>query len=179
MRRLAELLSRHRRRVARVVLVVAVLVVGLELWPSFPRDTELEYALGPGHGRIVELRVAYIQDGEEVHGVSFRWDAGAPEAVRHSIKLPAGEFQLRCELRERGGDSRAVQRTLTTPAEGVVRIHLFERQAAAPHVRVEERSDDLAGWGAWMDTHPPLAGWGEGSRAPSPGRAEGPTGRQS
>jgi hypothetical protein len=106
------------------VLTVLVLVVVVELWPSVPRDTDLEFQLGPGHGRIAELRIAYMQRGEELHGVSLRFDDGAPESVRHTVSLPSGDYELRCELRDDRGTSRTLVRSLTTPVEGLVRIRL-------------------------------------------------------
>ena len=121
---LTSLLARHRRLLSRLVLLVAVLVVALELWPRVPRDTDLEFALGPGHERVVELRVAYLVDGEELHGVAFDFPAGAPDRVRHRVSLPAGEYQLKLELRSRGGRSRQLIRRLKTPVEGLVTIQL-------------------------------------------------------
>jgi hypothetical protein len=135
MRRLAALISRHRRRVARVLCSAGLLAVAWQLLPNVPRDTDLEFALGSGHERVVELRVAFERGGEELHGVRFAFPQGAPQTVRHTLRLPSGDYVVRCELRERGGDSHELRRTLKTPAEGVVRIPLapeYARLQAGP-----------------------------------------------
>lgn len=129
MRRLAALISRHRHRVARLLFFVGLLAVAWQLLPNVPRDTDLEFALGSGHQRVVELRVAFERDGEELHGVRFDFPDGAPRTVRHTLRLPSGDYVVRCELRERGGDSHELRRTLKTPAEGVVRIPLAREYA--------------------------------------------------
>jgi hypothetical protein len=121
---LTRLLVQQRRRLARLVLGLGLLVVGHALWPSWPRQTELEFALGPDHEQVVELRVAYVDHGEELHGVSFGFPKGAPALVRHQLSLPPGQVELRGELRARGGGARRFTRVLQTPAEGVVRIML-------------------------------------------------------
>ncbi|MGD8859308.1 MAG: hypothetical protein PVI30_04800 [Myxococcales bacterium] len=123
-RRIAEWVARHRRVLSRGALTALVVAVVVELWPSVPRDTDLEFQLGPAHGRIAELRIAYMQRGEELHGVSLRFDGGAPESVRHTVSLPSGDFELRCELRDESGTSRTLVRSLTTPTDGLVRIRL-------------------------------------------------------
>jgi len=124
MRRLAALISRHRRRVARVLFGVGLVAVAWQLFPNVPLETDLEFALGSGRERVVELGVAFERDGEAMHGVRFAFPDGAPQTVRHSLRLPTGEYLVRCELRERGGDSHELQRKLKTPAEGVIRIPL-------------------------------------------------------
>jgi hypothetical protein len=122
MRRLAALISRHRRRVARVLFGLGLFAVAYQLLPNVPRHTELEFALGEGHERVVELRVAFERGGEELHGVRFGFPEGAPRTLRHSLRLPSGDYLVRIELRQRSGESIELTRTLTTPAEGVVRF---------------------------------------------------------
>jgi hypothetical protein len=116
----------QRRRIARLVLAAGVVFAALELWPDWPRELEVEYQLGAEHSEIVELRIAYLQGSQELQGVSFSFPDGAPNAVRHRVTLPAGTFVLRCELRDRAGEARAVTRHLHTPSEGAVRILLHD-----------------------------------------------------
>jgi hypothetical protein len=122
METLIGLVQQHRRALARVVLVVGTLVVARQLWPAVARDTDVELELGPSHADVVEVRISYLLEGEELHGVSFRFDNGAPAKVRHRVSLPSGDFELQCVLRSRDGASRVVTRKLRTPAEGLVRI---------------------------------------------------------
>ena len=131
MRRLAALIALHRRRVARVLFGLGLCAVAWQLLPNVPRPTEIEFALGEGHQRIVELRVGFERGGEELHGVSFGFPDGAPRTVRHSVSLPSGDYLVRCELRARDGGSRQLTHRLQAPAEGLVRITLEDTAFAS------------------------------------------------
>lgn len=124
MQRLARFFLQHRRRFARLVLGVGLLVVGRQLWPSWPHETELEFALGPDHAQVVELRIAYVDHGEELHAVRFGFPNGAPSSVRHRVTLPAHELVVLCELRARDGGRRLLTRRLRALPAGVLRIAL-------------------------------------------------------
>jgi hypothetical protein len=117
----------HRRSLARVVAVCGGGVVVLGAFPHFPRKVDVEFELGPSHREIVEVRVAYVQDGEEVHGVSFSFPDGAPGQVRHTVSLPPGDFEVHTELRPSHGQSRGNVERLHAPADGVVRFRLGSR----------------------------------------------------
>jgi hypothetical protein len=123
MERFVALFSKHRPRLARFLLVGFVLVVSSQLWPSWPRETDVAFALGHDHADVVELRISYVRGDEELHGVSFTFPKGAPGVVHHKVTLPAGDFELRCALRERAGGSRLLIRRLHAPATSV-RIEL-------------------------------------------------------
>ena len=43
-----------------------------------------------------------------------------------SFRLPSGEYELHCEIRERGGASHHSTHTVVTPADGVVQVSLIE-----------------------------------------------------
>jgi hypothetical protein len=124
MAQLTAFFTTHRRRISRLVLAAGVVFTALKLWPSWPRELEVEYQLGAEHAEITELRVAYLQGSQELQGVRFSFPEGAPNAVRHRVTLPAGTFVLRCELRDRAGAARAVTRQLLTPIQGAIRIFL-------------------------------------------------------
>ena len=114
----------HRHRLSRLTLLLGVIVVGLVLLPHVPRKVDVEFELGPSHREIVEVRVAYVKDGEELHGVSFTFPDGAPGAVRHSVSLPPGDFEVHTELRPSHGQSRGSVEKLHAPTDGPVRILL-------------------------------------------------------
>ena len=114
----------HRRGLARLTAVVGAIVVALALFPHVPRKVDVEYELGPTHREIVEVRVTYLQDGEELQGVSFSFPDGAPGQVRHSLSLPPGEFEVHTHLRPSHGRTRGSVGKLHAPAEGLVRIRL-------------------------------------------------------
>lgn len=127
---LSAFFVRHRRRVFFVLLVGVALGAWSDLSARFPREMEVEFALGNDHQQVAELRVAYLRGNEEFAGASFAFPTGAPERVRHRVKLPAGKFELRCELRTQNGASRLIQRPLQSPAEGVVRVALANDSSA-------------------------------------------------
>jgi hypothetical protein len=115
-------LVEHRRGLARILLVAGALVVVEQLAPLWPREAKLELDLGERHGEVTELRLAYLQGGEELKGVSLHYAGGAPSRVHHNVSLPSGEVELLCELRGRGGASTVHSRSLRVPAEGVLRV---------------------------------------------------------
>jgi hypothetical protein len=114
----------RRTYLSRAVLLAGGVVVALALFPHVPRDVDVELELGPNHQEIVEVRVAYVKDGEELHGVSFSFPGGAPGQLRHSVSLPPGDFEVHTELRPNHGITLASVRKLHAPAEGLVKIRL-------------------------------------------------------
>jgi len=125
LKRLGRLFLRHRRRLARFVILVGLIVVGTQIFQASPRETEIRYGLGPRHDDVVELRIAYAVEGEEAVGARFRFEDGAPRSVRHTVELHPGRYEVRADVMERGGQ-RSVERALRVPADGVVHIDLFE-----------------------------------------------------
>jgi len=123
-RRLAAAVSPHKRRLARLTALAGILVVGSALLRGTPRPVEVEFDLGPAHRSFREVRVAYVQDGEELHGVAFSFPEGAPGSVRHSVKLPEGDFEVRTELRPLRGAALASVGKLHAPSDGRVHIRI-------------------------------------------------------
>lgn len=120
-----DLFNTHRQRLARLVLVVAALAIGLSLWSEVPRETAVEFALGDGHGQVQEVHVRYLRDGEVYHGARFDFPAGAPQTVPHRVSLPAGQYEIQLDVFTASpGDARHSQHPLTTPADGLVRIRV-------------------------------------------------------
>jgi hypothetical protein len=119
----------RRRRVAPIVMIVGLLVVGGQLFGVVPRETEVRYRLGPEHGDVTSARIAYVADGEEALGARFDWHDGAPESVHHTVSLIPGRYEVRAEL-SGPGVARDVVRALTVPADGVVTIELFDQAYA-------------------------------------------------
>jgi hypothetical protein len=124
MPRLLALLQAHKQRIARVVGLAGVLIVASLLIRGSPRKVDVEFDLGPEHSEFVEIRVAYVQGGEELHGVSFSFPNGVPGSVQHSLQLPAGEFEVRTELRPEHGPSLASVGRLSAPSDARVHIRV-------------------------------------------------------
>jgi len=117
-------LQPHKQRIARMIGLGGILLVASQLIRAAPREVEVELVLGPDHRRFVEVRVAYVQQGEELHGVSFTYPHGAPGQVRHAVQLPAGEFEVHTELRASSGPVLASIGRLQAPSEGRVVIQV-------------------------------------------------------
>ncbi|HBP18538.1 MAG TPA: hypothetical protein RMH85_11800 [Polyangiaceae bacterium LLY-WYZ-15_(1-7)] len=119
-------LQKHRRRIATLVVVVGVLVVGGRLFDAVPRDVHLRLRFGPDHAAVREAYVAYEQDGEEVVGARFH---RPDETVDHELSLAPGRYAITATLRtEEGG--RVIRRALRVPSDGVVHVDLYDRVMA-------------------------------------------------
>ena len=132
MQPLIRLLQKHRRTLARLVMAIGTTVVLLQFWPLveplLSPDTVVELELGPEHAEVVELRLIYLLEGEELRGVSFRFSDGAPARIQHRVSLPTGqELELQCVVRGRDGASHVLTRKLRSAAGGRVRISIAER----------------------------------------------------
>ena len=131
MRMPGAILGTHKQRLARLTALAGLLVVATLVWHSAPQAVQVELDLGPAHREYIELRVAYVQGGEELHGVAFSFPEGAPDHVRHSVELPAGEFEVHTEVRPLHGAWLASVEPLRTPSKGLVRIHVPVSEADA------------------------------------------------
>lgn len=126
LQRIAEVYARHRRLFGRLVLVAGVLATGSVLLDAYPRNVSIRYDLGARHEEVLELRIAYVHDGEEAKGVRFAYPQGATAAtVRHDLELGPGRYDIYVDLVQRHGGRRLV-RKLTVPTAGLVRIDLAQ-----------------------------------------------------
>jgi hypothetical protein len=115
---------RHRRRLASVIAVAAVLVVGLEFWKGHPRETEIRLALDDRHGSVVALDLRFIQNDEEMRGLRLTFPHGAPRLVPCAVDLSPGRYRVALELRLRDGRRTRRERALTVPADAPVRFEV-------------------------------------------------------
>lgn len=124
--RLKEAFAKHRRRIGRIALIAGAVAVVMNVAPLVPRQTELELDLGAGHEQVVELDVTYVLDEDTVRTATLRYPNGAPRTVAQAMRLPVGELELRAHAALRGGAGRASTHRFKTPADGTLRIALFE-----------------------------------------------------
>lgn len=117
-------LKPHKQRIARMIGLGGILVVASQLMRAAPRDVEVDLKLGPEHREFVEVRVAYILEGEAFHGVAFSFPEGAPKHVHHSVQLPAGEYEVHTTLRPAHGPALASIGRLHAPSDGSVVIQV-------------------------------------------------------
>ena len=115
--------SSTKRRIATLIAVIGMIVVGSQLASVWPRDVDVAYALDPG---VTEVDVDYLQKGEAVVSTRIRRSEAKTTLVRHTVRLQPGEYQARITVY--GADGRGVEhaRLLVVPAEGVTRFDLKE-----------------------------------------------------
>ena len=130
MRALARLWLEHRKRLAPAVVIAAVAVVGNVLLGAFPREVTIRYDLGPAHAAVTEARIAYTLSGEEVKGVRYGYESGAPAFITHTLELSPGRYEVVASLWE-GERQRRIVRPLTVPTEGQVRMVLYDQALAS------------------------------------------------
>jgi hypothetical protein len=129
---LLAFLKEHKHRFAKPIALGGMLLIASLLMRQAPRDIQVELELPPEHREFVEVRVAYLQEGEELHGATFSFPDGAPGSLRHSLKLPAGDFEVRTELRPNHGAVFASVGKLHAPSDGVVRIQVHSAGSSEP-----------------------------------------------
>lgn len=123
-------LKTHRRRIARLIAIVAIAVLGSHFFSTIPRDVELRYDLGPDHDRWTAVEVSYQMDGGEVAGVRWLHRRGAPRSIRHTVSLAPGRYEVVAIL-SAGSRRQTVERAIQVPADSVIRIDLFDLEYAS------------------------------------------------
>lgn len=112
-----------RKRVATVIAMVGLAVVGGQLARVWPRDVEVAYQPGPG---VRQVDVDIIEGQEAVASARFNRAAGDGRAFFHTLSLQPGQY--RAEITVYGPDGRGIEhsRPLTVPTDGVTRFDLRE-----------------------------------------------------
>jgi len=110
-----------RRRIATLIAVIGVFVVGSTLADAWPRETSIIYDVGPEVG---ELDVDLVQHGEAMSSVRFRRPPESRQWFSHAPRLRPGNYQLHITMRERDGSAFEDVRTLRVPTDGPIRFNL-------------------------------------------------------
>ena len=125
-RPLLALFLRYKERLAFLVLIVGLLLIGRTVAGAYPRDVALVFEVGARHATFESLDVRYFLSGEEVRGVTYRQPGGLDENIDATVSLSPGRYRVEAIL-EGAGDRVLHERSLLVPAEGRVHIALFER----------------------------------------------------
>jgi len=125
-RPLLTLLQTHRRQLGRWLGLAGTLLILSQLLRGAPRTVEVQLDLGPKHQRFTEVRVAYVQAGEELHAALFSFPNGAPGRLQHTVRLPAGDFEVHTELRPSHGNVVGSVEPLHAPSDEPVQIRIPE-----------------------------------------------------
>ena len=114
-----------RRRLAPLILVAGMFVVGKLAYEEIPRGQDVRFIL-PESG-VQTLRVTYSAQEELMGGIERRFPHGSPRELTHSPSLSPGRYDVSIELTTDAGQVTRLTRTLTVPSEGAARIRLTER----------------------------------------------------
>jgi hypothetical protein len=109
-----------RRRLAPLVLVLGLVVVGKLAYDDVPQERVLRYVL-PGDD-VQLLRVTYSAGSDAYGGLERRFPEGAPREFVHAPSLPPGRYELQIELTAAGGRVTRLTRSVQLPSDGPVRI---------------------------------------------------------
>lgn len=125
-RPLLVLFLRYKAKLAFLVLIAGLLLIGREISSAYPRDVDIVFDLGPSHQRQEVLEIRYLLDGDEVRGATYRGENGLDETIDASVSLSPGRYTISARF----DDGTLVERALHVPAEGRVRITLYERSSS-------------------------------------------------
>lgn len=122
-----------RKRIARMVLLAAALVVAMLLFKHWPKDQTVHYVLGDTAPHVEELdaRWAPADDKADDPGheswareVTFHYAPGqAPRVVTHEPRLADGDYLVEVEL-VADNDQTSIVRKHVTLSGGVTQIEL-------------------------------------------------------
>ncbi|MGH7298112.1 MAG: hypothetical protein ACRELB_24445 [Polyangiaceae bacterium] len=118
----------RRQRLARMLVLAAVLSVALFLARRWPKDQTVHYVLGSAAPRVEELDARWaagVGSDDWLREATFRFDPGkAPRVVTHEARLPDGDYTVEVEIKGDGGP--AVVRKKVTLSGGSTSIELGE-----------------------------------------------------
>ena len=126
-----------RRRVARLVILVAVATVYFTLAPRWPKDNVVHIVLGLAAPQVEEATVRYApapKNGPMVEDwtreATFRFPGGsAPRVVTHEPRVADGDYVVEIEILKTSHAIVRVQRRVTLEG-GTTSIDVSEAVAA-------------------------------------------------
>ncbi len=115
--------SSTKRRIATLIAIVGLLVVGNQLASIWPRDVEVAYTVD---AEVTGIAVDYLQKGDAVTSVRFTRPDGNGTVLRHTVRLQPGEYVARIILYSSDGSGVEHERWLQVPTAGLNRFDLKE-----------------------------------------------------
>ena len=115
--------SSTKRRIATLIAIVGLLVVGKHLASIWPRDVEIAYTIDTD---VTGVDVDYVQEGDAVASVRFTQPPQKSTVLRHTVRLQPGEYQAQIIVYSSDGSGVEHQRRLQVPAAGLNRFDLKE-----------------------------------------------------
>ncbi len=116
-----------RRRLLRMLLLGAGLLVALVIARQWPKEQTVHYVLGGAAARVEEVDARWAPGGGEdwTREASFRYAPGqAPRVVTHEPRLPDGDYTVEIEIG--AATARNVVRRRVTLGGGATSIELAD-----------------------------------------------------
>jgi hypothetical protein len=110
---------------ARLVLLLGAAALGAFLLRSAPHDVTLVYPL-PDPGGVTGVEVEVRRGEETLRRAELRFPGGAPEAVRHPVRLPDGEYAVRLLVTRRDAPPRRLAARFRVEEEGPIVLPLSD-----------------------------------------------------
>jgi hypothetical protein len=113
-----------KKRLARWLVLAAVLMVALVFARQWPRDQTVHYVLGDSAALVTQLDArwaggAVATDEDWTRVASFRYAPGkAPRIVTHELRLPDGDYTVEIEIHA----AEALKDAAHAPEEGDVTV---------------------------------------------------------
>jgi hypothetical protein len=118
----------HRRRLARLLAVCGIATVAMVLAPQVPTELEVELQLPTTHREFVEVRLTYLDQGEELQGARLAFPGGAPSRVHHTARLPSGDVEVHAVAVRTDGRALSRSTRAHAPVDGTLVIRLDGEQ---------------------------------------------------
>ncbi len=118
-----------RKRLLRLLLLGAALVVAMMLARHWPKDQTVHYVLGDGAARVAEVDARWAEgraSEDWTREATFRYAPGeAPRIVTHEPKLPDGDYTVEIEIASSSARN-VVRRNVTLSGSGSTSIDLVD-----------------------------------------------------
>jgi hypothetical protein len=121
------------KRLLRLLLLGAALVVAMILARQWPKDQTVHYVLGDGATRVEEVDARWAPGATSATAddwtreATFRYAPGqAPRIVTHEPRLPDGDYTVEIEIASASGPRSVARRHVTLSGGGSTSIDLAD-----------------------------------------------------
>src|SRR5215471_10282117 len=119
-----------RKRLLRLLLLGAALVVAMILARNWPKVQTVHYVLGEGAPRVEEVDARWAEGASSedwTREATFRYAPGqAPRIVTHEPRLPDGDYTVEIEIASASAARNVVRRRVTLTGGGSTSIDLAD-----------------------------------------------------
>ncbi len=119
-----------RKRLLRLLLLVAGLAIAMMLARHWPKDQTVHYVLGDGAPRVEEMDARWSagrSSDDWTREATFRYAPGqAPRIVTHEPRLPDGDYTVEIEIASASAARNVVRRNVTLSGGGSTSIDLAD-----------------------------------------------------